>query len=445
MKALVIGNGKSGKSANKLLKKLGYTTFLIDDNKTNLTIKLKEKLLKDLELVVLSPGVPLDNSFVQEIEGKGIEIVGELELGTRLLRCQSIAVTGTNGKTTTTSLVGHILSSAGENTFIGGNIGVPVSSFCLQTKNDDICVLEVSSFQLETASLFHPHIAVLLNITPDHLNRHKTMQNYINAKLSIFKNQTSNDFAVINLDDEVLSQQDYTFVKSEIYYFSTKVECKGCYVKNGCIYFNDGVISQFVMRTSDVTLKGEHNLSNVLASLLCAILYGLPIAGLSSYVKSFEGVSHRLEFVAEINGVTFINDSKATNISSTIVAMKAMTEHTTVILGGSDKGCEFDELFECVPVLIKNFIVIGETKQKILAAAAKNNVSNVFACQTLKEALGLAWDLSESGECVLLSPACASFDMFSNFEERGKAFSKFVKELEKSENRKISNKKGKKI
>ena len=444
MKSLVIGAGKSGKSAIKLLKKLGYTTFLIDDKKTCLTEHLKEKLLKDLDLVVVSPGVPLDNSFVQEISNKGIEIIGEFELGARLLRCKSIAITGTNGKTTTTSLVGHILSESGESTFVGGNIGVPVSSFCLQTKNDDVSVLEVSSFQLESSPLFRPHIAAILNITPDHLNRHKTMENYIKAKLNIFKNQTYKDYAVINLDDEILSQQDFSFVKSEIYYFSTKVECKGCYVKNGCIYFNDGVVSQFVMRTADISLKGEHNLSNVLAGLLCVILYGLPLAGLSGFVKSFQGVSHRLEFVAEINGVSFINDSKATNISSTLVAMKAMTEHTTVILGGSDKGCEFDELFESVPVLIKNFVVIGETKQKILAAAARKNVSNVYACQTFKEAINFAYELSESGECVLLSPACASFDMFSNFEERGKAFSKFVKELEKSENRKISNKEGKK-
>ena len=445
MKAVIIGNGTSGKSANKLMKKLGYQTFVVDDKKTRLTQKLCEKLLFGLDILVLSPGVSSEHVLVREAKEKNIEVVSEFEVGARLISSKVIAITGTNGKTTTVSLTGELLQKEGRHVYVGGNIGTAVSSFCAQVLPEDITVLEASSFQLENILHFHPHIAVFLNISPDHLNRHKTMQNYINAKMRIFEKQTEKDFAVLNLDDKPLMEQDFTSLRSEIYYFSTKKECKGCYVKRGCIYFSDGVTSVFVMRVKDIPLAGDHNISNVLASLLACILAGEKIKDLPPKVKAFKGVSHRLEYVCEVNGVTFINDSKATNVSSTMVALRAMNEPTTLILGGSDKGFDFDQLFGDLPPIVKNVVAIGETASKILHSANKFNISNVFYAKSFKEGVRLAFDLASFGEVVLLSPACASFDMFKNFEERGKVFIKIVRELEKSENRKIRNKKGKKI
>lgn len=446
MKVVIIGNGESGKNVAKLLKKLRFDVYLIDENKVDLSQKLSEKLLNNLDLLVLSPGVSIEKEFVQKAISLGVEVSSELEIGARMLACPFIAVTGTNGKTTTVSLIEKLLSPEKDGrVFAGGNIGIAVSSFSHETKNQDKVVLEVSSFQLEATSYFHPHVATILNISQDHLNRHKTMQNYIDTKLKILKNQTSKDFAVLNLDDEILCEQDLSFVKSQIYFFSTKNECKGCYCKNGCIYFNDGVISRFVMRICDIPLQGEHNLSNVLAGLCSVILFGEKIDGLDEKVRAFKGVNHRLEYVSEINGITFINDSKATNISSTIVAIKAMKEPTTLILGGSDKGFEYDELFENFSPIVKNVVAVGETKEKIVKSAKKFNVINVYRAKTFKEAVFLAFSLANKNETVLLSPASASFDMFSNFEERGRVFVKIVREIAKIENRKIRNQKTKKI
>lgn len=445
MKALIIGTGISGKSVNRLLKKQGYRTFIFDDRKCNLEL-VRDRLFDGLSLVIVSPGVCLENEVVKLAKEKGIEVVGELEYASRFLSCDYIAITGTNGKTTTTSLVYDLFDKVLCQTYKGGNIGIPVSSFALDTEKEDKVVLEVSSFQLETIKTFKPKVACLLNITPDHLNRHKTMQNYIQTKMKIFENQTNEDYAILNFDKKTILKKYFPKIKSQIYYFSTKNVCKGCYSKNGSIYFNDGTESKFIMKTSAVPLAGEHNLANALASLLSAILYGeTNFDHLRNMLTKFKGVSHRLEFVKEIGGVSFINDSKATNIDSTIVAMKAMSEPTTLILGGSDKGFDFDELFDNFPKIIKNIIVIGQTQAKIIASATKKGVSNVYEAKSLKDAVFLGYSLSKKGETVLLSPACASYDMFKNFEQRGKVFVKVVRELERVENRKISNKKTKKV
>lgn len=445
MKALIIGAGVSGKSANKMLKKLGYSTYLLDDKKKIRFTGLRDRLLSNLSLVALSPGVPLSHELVTEAKAQNAEIIGELELGFRELKCPVIAITGTNGKTTTTTLVGELMQGEAENVYVGGNIGIPVTSFAMNTKVEDVAVLEVSSFQLETISTFRPHVACLLNITPDHLNRHKTMLNYIKAKLRIFENQEPSDYAIINLDDPLLMQLDLSFIKAQVFYFSIKTPCKGCYCENGAIYFNDGQESFYIMQANAISLAGGHNLSNVLAGLLCAILSKAKINSLGTKVHNFKGVSHRLEYITEVNGVTYINDSKSTNISSTIVAMKAMNEPTTLILGGSDKGFEFDELFENVTENIKNFVVVGETKNKILKSAQKYGISNVYEASSFKDAVKLSESLAERGETVLLSPACASFDMFKNYEQRGKVFTSLVREIEKSESRKVSGKKRKKV
>lgn len=442
-KALILGAGESGRNANKLLKKLGYSTFIIDEKKKIRFDILRDRLFESLSLVIVSPGVSLDHELIKLAKKRGIEVIGELELGARNLVSHYIAITGTNGKTTTTTLTKELLENKNCKTFAGGNIGVAVCSFAQSVRPIDNVVLEVSSFQLESIDTFKPHVATILNITPDHLNRHKTMENYINAKLRIFENQTDKDYAVINLDDPILKSIDFSFVKSQIYYFSTKIPCKGCFVYDGCIYFNNGISSTFVMKTSAVPLAGEHNLSNVLAALTSAILSGVEISELQAKVMAFKGVSHRLEFISEIKGVSYINDSKSTNISSTIVAMKAMSSETTLILGGSDKGFMFDELFENLSPLIKNIIVLGQTKEKLLACARKYSVDNVYEANSFKEAVYLASSLAENGENVLLSPACASFDMFLNYEQRGRAFAKIVREIEKSESRIVKGKKTK--
>ncbi len=444
MKAVIIGNGTSGKGAVKLLKKLRFDVFCVCENKTKISERLKEKLLQNLDILVLSPGVSIQNPFVQEAKKRNVEVASELEIGSRMLACNFIAITGTNGKTTTVSLVEKLIEDKNVKTFVGGNIGIAVSSFAHETQKNDRVVLEVSSFQMEATKYFRPKVATILNISKDHLNRHSNMENYINEKLKIFRNQTSKDFTVINLDDKILCEQDLSFINSQIFYFSTKNECKGCYCKNGCIYFNDGFETKKIMNTSDVLIQGEHNLSNVLAGICSAILFGAKIEKLAERVKNFKGISHRLEYVSEIGGVKFINDSKATNISSTIVAMNAMKEPTTLILGGSDKGFDYDELFENVPSQIVNFVVLGETKEKILQSAKKFNVENVYSAKTFKEAVMLAFELSHENQTVLLSPASASFDMFSSFEERGRFFIKIVREIARLENRKIRNQKNKK-
>lgn len=437
MKALIIGAGISGKSANKLLKKHGYSTYLFDDKKT---IRNVEKIFNDLDLVVVSPGISQEHELVQKAKARGIEVIGELELGSRFLSCPYVAITGTNGKTTTTALVGHLLSCQ-----VGGNIGIPVTSFAEKMNKDEIVALEVSSFQLESILTFKPHIAALLNLAPDHLNRHKTFENYVACKLRIFENQTEDDFAIVNYDDSVI-QKYLPPLKSKVYYFSTKKPVNGCFFSAGKIYFKDyNSKTEFIMNASEIPLKGEHNLSNTLAALLIARLLKRNYDSLKEKVHNFKGAKHRLEYIAEINGVTFINDSKATNISSTIVAIRAMREPTTIILGGSDKGYEFDDLFKEDNHLVKNYIVLGQTKAKIMAAGQRQGVSNIYPVASMKEAVKLAYELSSASETVLLSPACASFDMYTCYEERGEIFAKIVRELEKSENRKVSNKKTKKV
>lgn len=431
-KVLIVGNGISGKAANKLLKKLKYRTFIVEDNDLAINRIEKLKLLDEVSLVVISPGVSIFSKLVDSAQKKGIEVVGELEFASRYLKGDNIAITGTNGKTTTTSLIGHLLSGGERNVNVGGNIGNALSTVVLSGTMSDITVIEVSSFQLESIKTFKPNIACLLNITPDHLNRHKTMENYINAKLRIFENQSEKDKAIFNLDDSTINSLDLSHVRAEKYYFSTKQCCKGCYFENGKIYFNDGKVDVFIMNSSEIPLRGEHNLSNALAAILCAMLANERPEKIRERMHNFKAVKHRLEYVAEKNGVTFINDSKATNISSSIVAMKAMTEHFTIILGGSDKGYEFDELFNEPMPLLKNIVVFGQTKQKIIAAAARKEVSNVYEAATLKQAVKLAYELSKSNETVLLSPACASFDMFKDYEERGRAFVRVVRGLGKT-------------
>lgn len=443
MRVLVIGNGKSGKSACKLLKKLGYAVTHVEDDRTVLQKDI-DRLIDGLSFVVTSPGVLPTSLLVRTCQNHNISVVDELELGFKHLQGKIVAITGTNGKTTTTSLLYKLIES--ENTFVGGNIGIPVSSFALKTNNSSTTVLEVSSFQLSRIKDFKPNIAVFLNFSSDHLNYHETNQNYLNCKLNIFKNQDQTDFAVLSADDKVTSKT--CLPASKTYFFSIKKRVNGCFIEKGNIYFRDTtkVVRGYVRpvkiaSVKDVNLIGQHNLSNVLASITCAVLLGTNAQQIQTRLKEFKPIKHRLEFVSSIDGVSFINDSKATNVDSCVCAVKAMTEPTTLILGGSDKDCSFDEIFmvENSPVIA--YVAFGQTKTKIVQTAKKYSI-NVFEANTLSEAVVLAYNLCDRGQTVLFSPACASFDMFSGYEERGKCFCGIVRGLKKSENNRIkSNKK----
>ena len=431
MKAIIVGDGKSGKAAYKLLKSEGTDVSLLENENINKTIFKKEeldRLFDGLSFIVKSPGVPYDIQFLKEAKKRKIKVVGELELGANKLSGDVIAVTGTNGKTTTVSLINFLLSGLNQKIFLGGNIGIPVSSFCNETKNNDISVLECSSFQLEKISKFKPKISAILNLSPDHLNRHKTFKNYISCKQNIAKNQTKNDYLLVNADDEIL-MQNLPKTKAKIFYFSTKKQVVGCYLKRGDIYFNDSLKSKKIASAKNLKIIGEHNLSNTLCSVL-AVWLETQNMELLKRLKDFSAVSHRIEFVTKINEISFYNDSKATNISSTLSAVSSFKCGINLILGGSDKGYDFDEFFAKNHKNIKNIAIFGETKQKIAFSAKKYNFKNFYICDTLRSSTLLLYQLAKPGEIVLLSPACASFDCFENYEERGNCFKKIVKEIE---------------
>ena len=431
MKAIIVGNGKSGKAAFELLKSENVEVSFLKQEDIDAKFFEKEyldRLLKGLSFIVKSPGVPYDVEILKEVKNRKIKIVGEFELGAKRLQGDVIAVTGTNGKTTTVSLINFLLNGGNQKIFKGGNIGIPVSSFCKETKKEDISVLECSSFQLENISKFRPKISAILNLSPDHLNRHKTFKNYIDCKKNIAKNQTENDYLLINADEEIL-MKNLPKTKAKIFYFSTKKIVKGCYLKRGNIYFNDNLISKKIASVKDIKIVGEHNLSNALCATL-AVWLETHDEEILKRLKDFSAVEHRIEFVSKINQISFYNDSKATNILSTLSAIKSFKCGINLILGGSDKGCDFDEFFAKTPKNIENIAIFGETRQKIAFSAQKYGFKNFYICDTLKASTLLLYQLAKEGEIVLLSPACASFDCFENYEERGNCFKKIVKEIE---------------
>lgn len=431
MKAIIVGNGKSGKAAFDLLKDERVDVSFLsqeDIDKTSFEKEYLDRLLNGLSFIVKSPGVPYEIQFLKEAKKRKIKIVGEFEFGVKRLKGDVIAVTGTNGKTTTVSLINFLLNGKNRKIFLGGNIGIPVSSFCRETKKEDVSVLECSSFQLEKVSNFKPKISAILNLSPDHLNRHKTFQKYIDCKKNICKNQTEKDYLLINADDEIL-MKNLPKTKAKILYFSTKKQVQGCYLKRGYIYYKDNQISKKIASTKDLKILGEHNLSNVLCASLAVWLLTHD-EKLLTRLKDFSASSHRIEFVSKINQISFYNDSKATNISSALSAVKSFKCGINLILGGSDKGYDFDDFFAKIPKNIENIAIFGETKQKIAFSAQKYKFKNFYICDTLKASTLLLYQLAKEGEVVLLSPACASFDCFKNYEDRGNYFKKIVKEIE---------------
>lgn len=379
--------------------------------------------LQAQDLIVPSPGVPANLPGLLAARDAKIPIWSEIELASRFLRGKLVAVTGSNGKTTTTALIGHILAGAGLPVIVGGNIGTPLISRIDDSSDRTVTIVEVSSFQLEWIDVFRPDVSVLLNLTPDHLDRHASFEDYGRAKLRIFQNQTENDFAVLNADDPVLAQQ--SLPRPRVRSFSrTRSLPVGASLSDGHIVFRDDPGETILLQRGDIGLRGEHNVENVLAAASAAWLVGAPAAAIAAGVRSFPGVEHRLEFVADIGGVQFFNDSKATNVDAALNALDAFSCGLFVILGGKDKGSDYTPLIEPLRQHARLVLLIGAAAEKI-ASQIGSSVRTLQA-GTLDRALALACERARPGDTVLLAPACASFDQFENYEHRGRAFKQLV-------------------
>jgi UDP-N-acetylmuramoylalanine--D-glutamate ligase len=379
------------------------------------------------DLIVPSPGVPADLPALLAARGAGIPIWSEIELASRFVRGKLVAITGSNGKTTTTALVGHILAGAGMRVIVAGNIGTPLISRVDNADEKTVTIAEVSSFQLEWIDSFRPDVAVVLNITPDHLDRHASFENYCRAKLRIFEHQTERDVAVLNADDPVLARQSPQ--RTRVCWFSrTRSLAAGASLNGSRLVFRDQGGETALLDRADIGLRGEHNVENVLAAASAAWLVGAPAAAIAAGVRSFPGVEHRIEFVADIGGVQFFNDSKATNVDATLKAIDAFPGGLLVILGGKDKGGSYAPLIEPLRQRARLALLIGAAAEKIEAQIG-DSVATVQA-GTLDRALALAWERARPGDTVLLAPACASFDQFENYEHRGRVFKQLVHAME---------------
>lgn len=431
---LIMGFGVTGKSALKFLKEFPCKIYVYDSNedlqKLNVEedfIIFKEEDLDKIDLIVKSPGIYPFHELLLQAREKNIEIISDIELSYRNLKTKNvIAVTGTNGKTTTTTIIGDILKRVSQ-TYVVGNIGRGILEITGEAKSDDYLVIEASSFQLEDTIDFKPHIALLTYVTSDHLDWHKTTKNYVDAKFKIFKNQDENDFAILNYEDKELAKE-YD-LKAEKYYFSMeKISDKGAFVQDGKIYFNDGKNIEEILDTKDIKIPGDHNIKNIMAAIIGCKLLNIDLDIIKKSITSFTGVEHRIEFVRELRGVKYYNDSKGTNPDSTEVAVAAMDSDVILIAGGYDKGAEFDDLIEKSKDKIKTAILFGETAEKI-SKACKENDLEFYITKDLNKAVELAEKISCEGDDVLLSPACASWDMYSDYEVRGQHFKDLVKEL----------------
>jgi UDP-N-acetylmuramoylalanine--D-glutamate ligase len=444
-RVLVVGLGKSGLSAAMFLRAQGARVTVSDSRSAVALAKEIPALLeagimvesgghglltfRRQDLIVVSPGVPLDTPEVKQVVAFGLTVIGELELASRYLLGEVVAITGSNGKTTTTTLVGKILSDAGVPTQVGGNIGLPVIDLVAKSTPETVNVLEVSSFQLETIEEFHPRIAVILNITPDHLDRHGSFEKYVAAKERIFERQGPGDALVLNGDDRV-TQMCATRAKSEVFWFSgTKAVRRGAFVRDGVIVWveKEGGVTEPIMPVSEVHLKGAHNIENVLAAVCAARLAKVSAESIRASVATFTAVEHRLELVRNLNGVEFYNDSKATNVDATMKAVASFHKGIHLILGGKDKDSDYGTMAELLKERVKAVYTIGSAAEKI--ERQLHGVVKMVAAGTMQTALTEAAKAAAAGDVVLLSPACSSFDQFENYEHRGRVFRQLVDEL----------------
>lgn len=446
-KVLIVGCGKSGISAAQLLYQTGACPVLFDGNekldKTEIQLKtglgdlcsvvlgeVPPALLKELELVVVSPGVPVDTPFIENFRNAGIPVWGEVELAWQFSRGDVIAITGTNGKTTTTTLVGEIMKAAYPSVFVVGNIGTPYTGEVLDMEEDSVTVAEISSFQLETAVTFHPVVSAILNITPDHLNRHHTMENYVSVKESVAKNQTKEDFCVLNYEDN-WTKDFGERCSAQVIWFSSKRKLEnGYYLDGEMICRNLGNGQEELMNVHEMNLIGVHNYENVMAAIAISAAYGVSMEQIISVVKAFKAVEHRIEYVATKKGVVYYNDSKGTNPDAAIQGIRAMQWPTVLIGGGYDKGNTYDEWIEAFEGKVKLLVLIGQTREAIAACARAHGVENIVLADSFLEAMDICVKNARPGDAVLLSPACASWGMFPNYEVRGQMFKDYVNGLE---------------
>ena len=443
---LVIGTGISGVSACDLLVRNGVSPVLFDSNdKLDIeTIKnklefpdkvkiilgdLKEDIKESVGTVVLSPGVPVDAPMVVELVEKGAKLSGEIELAYTYEKGSLIAITGTNGKTTTTALTGKIISDYNSNSFVVGNIGNPYTGEVTASTEDSVTVAEISSFQLETTDTFKPHVSAILNITPDHLNRHHTMETYIKVKENITVNQDSDDYVILNYEDTVLREFAKN-VKAKVIFFSSKTKLvDGFYYEDNNIYLSkDGKASQLIS-SDEMQIIGVHNMENAMAAIAMTYAFGVPMDSILKSVKEFTAVEHRIEFVAEKKGVRYYNDSKGTNVDAAIKGIEAMNRPTYLIGGGYDKGSAFDDWILAFNGKVKKLVLIGATKHVIADCCKKHGFNDWVLADTFEEAFNICANEAKEGEAVLLSPACASWGMFDNYEQRGNIFKEYVNRL----------------
>ncbi|MFZ1519044.1 MAG: UDP-N-acetylmuramoyl-L-alanine--D-glutamate ligase [Ignavibacteriaceae bacterium] len=439
-KISIIGAVRSGLGAVKLAKQLGAIPFVSDAGseeklKVSIEVLQKEKIdfevgkhsekVFDCDLMVVSPGVPSDSEVINKAKSRNIKIISELEFASSVCKANVIGITGTNGKTTTTSLCDYLFNECGVKSYSAGNIGLAFSEVATQAKENEFVSLEISSFQLDLIDQFKPKVAMILNITPDHLNRYEnSVEKYALSKLRIFKNQDENDFLILSKDSELLNQY-FKKAKSNIFFFSTsKKVSNGCYLENDEVRFVRNDVDEFSCKVSDIFIKGEHNIQNAMAVIIAAKIFNLDNEKILKALISFKGVEHRLELVREIEGIKFINDSKATNVDSVIVALKSFDEPIFLILGGQDKGNDYTMIEDLVIEKVKKIYAIGSSAEKVFNyfhSKVKTEIKKDF-----DEVINTAISEAREGDVVLLSPACASFDMFDNYEHRGKVFKSIV-------------------
>ncbi len=450
---LVVGCGRSGLAAAALLLDEGARVVLYDEKETlekeeirkktvsmqtkggegELEISLgsfPEDLSAQLSLVVLSPGVPVELPFIEKLKEEKIPVWGEIELAYRLGRGRVIGITGTNGKTTTTTLVGDMMKDYFESVAVVGNIGNPYTLEVPHLKDNSVIVAEISSFQLETIETFHPEVTAVLNITPDHLNRHHTLDNYIKIKQDITKNQIGEEICVLNYDDETTRKMAEK-IPAKPFFFSrlTSLENGICLRGEEIVLCKEGKTKVLINR-KELLIPGDHNVENAMAALAIGLSMGVPEESLIHTLRNFHAVEHRIEFVAEKKGVVYYNDSKATNTDAAIKGIQAMDRKTVLIGGGYDKGSEYDEWFAAFGGKVKAMVLLGQTRELIAETAKRFGIEDITFADSLQEAVAVCASKAEPGEAVLLSPACASWGMFDNFEQRGNLFKEYVNALD---------------
>jgi len=448
-KLFIAGTGKSGIAAAKMVLEMGGEVLLYNSSQdTNIQEiasqfeqtdrleiicgELRPVQLRGVHLAIISPGIPLTADFVTVLDRARIPVIGELELAYQASKGKLAAITGTNGKTTTTALVGEILKKEYSDVHVAGNIGEPFSAEALKTTEESATVVEVSSFMLETINEFKPHVSAILNITPDHLDRHKTMANYIRCKKAIAINQGRDDFIVLNYSDPELRRFGKSKdLKPKVVWFSSreKPEGNGLYLSDDCIFLRENGREEVVIDVHELQLLGTHNYENVMAAVAVGLKMGVPLDKIREALKEFKAVEHRIEFVRERCKVRYYNDSKGTNPDAAIQALKAMPGPTILIAGGYDKHSEYDDWVKLFPGKVKKLVLLGETRDKIYECCKKYGFDEISYAEDMSEAVKACASFADEGDYVLLSPACASWGMFRNYEERGRIFKKCVEEL----------------